>query len=177
MAEPDDKQYEYRQFLVAALERSQTEYDKAVISLSSGALGISFAFIKDFIKDQPQSTEYLYAAWIMWALSICIVLISYYSSSLSSDTLIRKIDETISKVEIYSNDTTPDKPKRWTSIKIRITKILNLLSGVFFILGIASLIFFINKNLQAGIYGKETHKINPTQIKTDTIQTKTQTNK
>jgi len=41
---------EYRTHLVAAEQKAQEDYDKTVISLSGGALGISFAFIVDCIS-------------------------------------------------------------------------------------------------------------------------------
>jgi len=38
---------EYRKHLVAAEQQVQADFDKTVLSLSGGALGISFAFVKN----------------------------------------------------------------------------------------------------------------------------------
>ena len=42
----------YRDFLIAAEQKSQEDYDKTVIALSGGALGISFAFATDIVGGQ-----------------------------------------------------------------------------------------------------------------------------
>jgi hypothetical protein len=66
-----DKQLQaYRNTLVEAECKAQENFDKTVISLSGGALGISFAFVKDIIFGKPADTGYLLASWVVWGLSV-----------------------------------------------------------------------------------------------------------
>ena len=44
---------QYRTALSALEQKSQAEYDRLVVLLSGGALGISFAFVEGFIGDDP----------------------------------------------------------------------------------------------------------------------------
>ena len=60
----------YRNVLIALETKSQTEYDRLVVALSGGALGISFAFVERFVGDDPPLALWtLMAAWVAW---VCI---------------------------------------------------------------------------------------------------------
>ncbi len=77
----DDAMFEYRNHLVLAGQKAQEDYDKAVMTLSGGALGISFAFLKDIVGPGDLLNEtLLFFAWISWGLSVTAVLFSYYFS-------------------------------------------------------------------------------------------------
>ena len=43
---------EYRKDLIALEQRAQEAYDTTLLTLSGGALGVSFAFVKDFLGTQ-----------------------------------------------------------------------------------------------------------------------------
>ena len=63
----DESLKEYRSHLILAEQKAQEDYDKTVVFLSGGALGISFAFVKDFIGTGPMvSQNWLIWAWICW---------------------------------------------------------------------------------------------------------------
>ena len=71
----------YRQALETLKQNSQESYDKTVLSLSAGALGVSFAFVTDIVGDWPaQRPGYLFAAWLFWGVSVTSVLFSFLSS-------------------------------------------------------------------------------------------------
>ena len=71
----------YRTLLVDAEQKAQDDFDKTVLTLSGGALGISFAFVKDFIGDDPiVNAHYLLASWVMWGVSMVSILSSFYFS-------------------------------------------------------------------------------------------------
>ena len=75
---------EYRAQLVEAEVKAQTAFDRTVLTLSGGALGLSFAFVRDFIgSGAPERTEYLVAAWVGWVVSLSMVLASHYFSTLA----------------------------------------------------------------------------------------------
>ena len=62
---------EYLNQLAECEAKAIDEYDKAIMTLSAAAIGISFAFIKDVVK--VETTVYrgwLIGAWSAWAASI-----------------------------------------------------------------------------------------------------------
>ena len=96
-AEPEDKEgaddlSEYRKHLQTAEQKSQEDFDKTVLSLSGGALGISFVFLKDVIGPNPVvNPGMLFAAWVAWGSSTFCVLASYYASHLALRRAIRHL--------------------------------------------------------------------------------------
>lgn len=88
------KRGEYRQWLVAAEQKSQEEFDKTVLALSGGGLGLTFAFLENVIGDRPVvCTSALMAAWMAWGLSVISVLSSYYFSHLALRKAIGQVDD------------------------------------------------------------------------------------
>src|SRR5262245_17256947 len=91
---------EYRRHLVSAEQKTQDDYDKTVLTLSGGALGISFAFVDKFIRQGPTiRPDLLVAAWTAWVASVGLVLVSFYVSGLALRKAINQTDER----EIYSS--------------------------------------------------------------------------
>lgn len=89
---PSDALSAYRQSLVAAEQAMQGEYDKGVLTLSGGALGISLVFLKDVVGEHPlKNPGFLLAAWTAWGLSIAFVLCSYFTST---KALRRAVEDT-----------------------------------------------------------------------------------
>jgi hypothetical protein len=85
---------EYRQWLVAAEQKAQEDFDKTVLTLSGGALGISFAFVKDIIGDKPiEHSSWLVIAWVAWALSTTAMLGSFFVSRLALRKAILQCDD------------------------------------------------------------------------------------
>ena len=97
MSEPTNPA-DYRDVLTALETKSQTEYDRLVVALSGGALGISFAFVERFVGDDPPLALWaLMAAWVAWVCSLALVLgitlFQYASSAKSGDSGRRKEDQ------------------------------------------------------------------------------------
>lgn len=131
----DDYLDEYRKTLIAAEQKAQEDFDKTVIALSGGALGISFAFVKDIVGPQPWEQSWaLLVAWTAWATSVACVLASYYFSQQSLRRAIHQVDTE----EIY--DQVPG------GLYSKITNILNALGGILFLVGVICVIFFAAKN-------------------------------
>lgn len=127
---------EYRQWLVAAEQKSQDEFDKAVLSLSGGALGISFAFLKDIVGTQPLiQPAFLLVAWTTWGLSILAVLASYYLSHLALRRTIAQVDDQ----SIYRT-----KPGGMFAL---FTAILNAAGAMLFVVGVCCITYFAGVNL------------------------------
>lgn len=138
--EPDDGSFyeqltAYRQALITAGQAMQSEYDKAVMTLSGGALGISFAFLKDIVGTKGLTDfSTLLAAWILWGSSITFILASFFTSTQAlrravTDTDMHTIYMTLAK-------------SGWTTA----TKILNGLGGICFFFGLFALVIFVAHN-------------------------------
>jgi hypothetical protein len=129
----------YRNHLVAAEQKAQEDFDKTVVSLSGGALAISFAFIKDMIGSGPlDKALFLLVSWMLWGGSITAVLLSYFCSHLALRRAIIQVD----KNKIYN-----ERPGGFYDI---ITAILNFGGGLLFLLGVISIVYFVGHNLPEG---------------------------
>lgn len=138
----DKSLQEYRTHLVNAEQKAQEDYDKTVITLSGGALGISFAFIKDIIGNNPITfKEILVMGWVCWGLSITLVLISYFLSHLALRKAINQFDTAVKNSnigEIYS--------QRVGGSYSLITAILNIFGGLLFLAGVILITIFVWHN-------------------------------
>lgn len=128
-----DEQQSYRDLLQELSVKSQEQYDKTVITLSTGALGLSFAFIKDIVNIKiANNLNFLTGSWICFTLSVLSVLLSFLASKYALDKAIIAEDNneeiTTNKVDL-------------------ITTILNWLSAIFFIVGLVFMIVFVDLNL------------------------------
>lgn len=126
---------EYRKILVAAEQKSQEDFDKTVLALSGGALGISFTFLKDVIGSSPITRpELLFGAWVAWAVSTFAVLASYYLSHLALRRAISQVD----KGKIYK--------QRPGGVLSLCTAGLNAAGAILFLVGVLSLTVFARSN-------------------------------
>ena len=131
-----DRLADYRKWIVAAEQKSQEDFDKTVLSLSGGALGISFTFLKDVIGSQPIALSgFLLAAWLTWAFSTFSVLTSYYLSHLALRRAISQVDDgTIFK-----------QPPG--GVFAHLTAVLNATGAVLFLVGVCCITVFAGANL------------------------------
>ena len=122
----------YRDLLQGLSIKSQEQYDKTLLTLSTGALGLSFAFIIDIVNiSSATNINYLTGSWICLTLSILCILISFLSAKHALDKAIEAEDSG----EVYES-----------SID-RLTSILNWMSAAFFVNGLIFLTVFIKLNL------------------------------
>ena len=146
---PDD----YRQWLIASAQKAQDSFDKAVLSLSGGALGVSFVFVKDFIGTGAiHSPKLLLAAWLCWGFSSLAILGSFYTSNLALGKAIEQCDDGT----VYSQ--TPN------NTYAHITKSLNAAGALLFCLGVCLMAAFIYVNLATREYqndNQETYHTTP----------------
>lgn len=126
----------YREHLIGARQKAQEDYDKAVLSLSGGALGISFIFVKDFIGQNPiVSPHLLMYAWISWGVSSLAILVSFYMSHLSLDTAIQQIDK-------------GEYRYRPGGVAVFFTNLFNAAGGVLFCTGVGLIASFAYFNMR-----------------------------
>lgn len=126
----------YRQELVSLEQRAQSEFDRTVMALSGGALGISFAFLDKVLRDRvPQKPKALVFAWILWTLSLTLVLASHYFSALAMRKAIQQVDAGRMGLE------TPGGFYDW------LIKWANALGGIAFVAGVIAMACFVYAKL------------------------------
>ena len=136
MTEFSERLDEYRKMLLDYEQRMQTTYDKAVMTLSGGALGISLTFIRDIAdKASIKSEGWLLAAWVLWGLSVSMILASFFTSSLAFRKAVRQTDEKAIYIEHAGG--------RFNQI----TMWLNPVAGGCFFLGVIAIVIFVGGNI------------------------------
>jgi len=145
----DDLEYhvylDERKALIDAERESARLFDKAILTLTSGAFGLSLAFIRQIVPSIRCGTKlFLIFGWTGFSLSLLSTLISF----LISQFACRKQRE-ILELE-YSRDQKQNSQEDKQNIKnkwARCTNRLNISSLVFFILGLIFLAVFVIINL------------------------------
>lgn len=127
---------EYRGLLIQTEQDSQADFDKGVLALSGGALGLSFAFTKDIVgTTHIIHAVYLLASWIAWAISSTSVLVSFLTSQLAMRKAIRQLDR-----GVLGNQ----HPGGWLD---SVTAALNVTGLVLFLFGLALMVVFLKYNI------------------------------
>lgn len=136
MSESSSNKTGYRDWLVQAGFKVSEAYDKAVMTLSGGALGISMTFIHD-LAPTPVAGTFLWLglAWISFGTSIASILVSKLTSQWALDRALEQFD---------SGEIKGQRPGQGYSV---LTSVLNVLAGVAFLLGVFALAWFAISNL------------------------------
>jgi hypothetical protein len=125
----EQKQFDMREKYYESLLNQHYDthktYDKIVLTLSGGALSFSLLF-----KEKVGLTSFPTFSWYCWMLSLLILLISMYLSTL----LYRKALE-----DFYNEEKSKKEEKK--NCGMIIISILNASGGILFILGLG--FFFI----------------------------------
>jgi hypothetical protein len=129
--EPEPVTTDYRATLVAAHQKSSEAYDKAVMTLAGGALGISVTFVHD-IAPNPKHTGWLSWSWVFFAISLALIFVSFLASQYAIGRRIKEWDD--------------KKVFPWNLWGMA-TRFLNLLSGAAFIAGVICLVRFAALNI------------------------------
>ena len=134
----------------ADLQSSSDEYDKAVLALSGGGLGLSLAFIKDVVPlSHAISLAVLLCSWICFAVAMLLVVISYQLSRLAQTLHLEHLQRyyLAGKKEFPSN-----KFNSWLSW-------CNAGSGFFLILAVILTIAFAWQNISARNFVADDKKV------------------
>jgi cytochrome b subunit of formate dehydrogenase len=137
---PLDKYLEHRQSLQQTLHDQARSLDKGILTLSSGALGLSIAFI-DKIAPHPVcwTKGVLAASWVLFAFAVLSTLFSFLTSQASHRRLIEEWDFT------WSNQKEPEgHAKDYADV---LTRCLNVASVLLFFAGVFALVIFAIGNL------------------------------
>jgi hypothetical protein len=136
MADFEKQIFDYRKTLQALEQKMQSEYDKAIMALSGGALGVSMTFLKDVVLDHGvHGGNFLLWSWICWGTSVTCTLFSFYTSAQALRRAVRQTDERAIYLEIAGG--------KFNCV----TKILNFCAGGLFMLGVILIVLFASCNL------------------------------
>ena len=122
-------------------QRSNSEiYDRAILTLSISALGISLAFIKNIVPlDEAHCIGLLITSWYLFVLAIVITLLSFWASQKGIERqldyahkyYVERKDEYLTRNNFYA----------------KVTEYLNNFSGILFIGAIFLTTLFVTINV------------------------------
>jgi len=116
------------------------KFDNAILTLSTGALSISLAFIKDIVPlKEAQGLWLLKTSWWLFGFSIISTLASFVASQLGISRQLKYAEE------YYLNKKDEYLKKR--NCPAILTNFLNYSSGILFVAAIIVTIFFVSSNL------------------------------
>jgi hypothetical protein len=127
----------YRDFLVAADQKASEAYDKTVMTLSGGALGLSVTFLKDIVGQSKRvSIQRLEWSWMCLSLSLLLILASMLFSQWALRRAIKQVD-----------DGALGNVRAGGGFSI-LTGVLNVISGLSCVAGIVLLAWFSLANIK-----------------------------
>ena len=131
---------EERKLLIDAEREGSRSFDKAILTLAAGALGLSITFV-DKIAPLPQAATLwlLVTSWISFGFSIIITL----SSFITSQWACVRQREILDTQWLNSTQGQKSIKNRWT----RVTNALNVVSILSFVAGVIFLCLFAFVNL------------------------------
>ena len=132
---------DFRELYQQAINKSEDDFEKNIIYLSSGALGLTLIFIEKIVS--PYNSVYLFFLILGWSL-LTITLAVNLASHLISKKFIQKsqidfddyINEALDYEKLDKNITSRNKKIDW----------INWISLALFILGILSIVLFTSLN-------------------------------
>jgi len=144
--EDERKEYlEERRLLIEAESQSVQSFDKAMLTLSAGALALSITFIRE-LAPEPKNLCCLYLTWA----SFCLSLLSTLASFLTSQSSMRRQRDILdaSQEERDSKDDGVNIGGSQRNVWIPITKWLNCFAIMFFVVGVFCLAAFAAANIR-----------------------------
>ena len=141
MNDDDTENYlKERKLLIDAQQQSCQQFDKAILTLSSGGLGVSIIFLRDILPlEQITNYYFLIGSWILFTISILSTLISFLTSQYAYSKQLSLINAYF----LNKDSNAPDKKNRFSQI----TGKLNISAAVFFILAVICTIMFVSINI------------------------------
>jgi hypothetical protein len=138
MAKNESPAEEYLAELYDIYAAVQDSYDKTIITLASGSLAVSIAFIKDVLGCRTIELPWLLKiAWIVWGISFTLVLISLMTSQKAIRNAIGKVNLALAgKTNIHANQPIGGAAEGWTLG-------LNLTGGILYMVGLAFFLAFV----------------------------------
>lgn len=128
-----------RDLLTRQLSNSE-RFDGAILTLSTTALGVSLAFIKDIVPlHSAKCVDSLVASWWLFGAAVVSTLLSFVASQHGVKVQLGHAHK------YYMEQRDEYLEKR--NIPALVTEYLNYLSGILFIAALATTITFVTLNL------------------------------
>lgn len=147
-----DIYFDERRALTNAINNTDQQFDKAILTLSAGALALSLTFVEKISPTPfPYTKWLLILSWCIFTISMVTTLISFITSKLACERQIEIIED------IYKNKPDIDINNKYTLI----TKYLNYASLTLFMIGVILLVLFSSINIEhkETIMGKDKKQI------------------
>lgn len=129
-----DEQAE-RQWLLKADHEASRDFDKAIMTLAAGALGVSIAFVHN-VAPNPIHVAWLAWAWMLFAGSLVLILASF----LTSQHALRREMQTLA-----GQGEQDQRPGGWLGTS---TVLLNWGAAGALVAGVVALVVFALLNLR-----------------------------
>jgi hypothetical protein len=132
---PEAEKIAYRSTLLRLQQEMQSEYDKAVLTLSGSAFAGSFLYVKEVLgSGAPMKALTLQLAWLFWGLSMLAVLASYWFSAKAMEKAVEQVDAD----KIFEGHA--------GGFFDKFTRAMNAVSGISFILGLVFFVIYVSSN-------------------------------
>jgi len=132
---------ETRKDLLTRQLSNSERLDGAILTLSTAALGLSLAFIKNVVSfEKAELTGWLIASWWLFGCAIVLTLLSFIASQLGIKTQLTYAEE------YYLKNNDEYLTKR--NIPARATDYLNYTSAFLFVSALVATIIFVSENLR-----------------------------
>lgn len=130
----------YRDWLVKCRHEAAQEYDKAVMALSGGGLGISLGFLHGNAEKHLELVWCLITSWVFFGLSLFSTLVSFRISYRAHHRAIEQVDNQVD-VDCLRRE---GAGGRYTTA----TEVLNWASLVTLLVGVIFVAVFVGRNVQ-----------------------------
>lgn len=131
---------EQRRWLRGAFQKNSSEKDTTVVALAGGALALSIAFLSN-LRPKPEWIWVLVLAWIMFGLSVSLVLASYVTNA-------RQIKRAVDRIDDWKKQPIGVPPDGDYMIgRFRVNDVLDTGAVVFLISGLAFVVVFAARNV------------------------------
>jgi len=122
------------------IKASSDEFDKNLLTFSSGALGLSLAFIKDIVKlESAVALPWLYCSWAFLSACIILTIFSYRFSIWAQE---KRFDDLV-KYFLEDDKTAFNRKTVWS----RALEVCANVGAIFLLAGVITTVVFVSKNV------------------------------
>jgi hypothetical protein len=122
-----------RERLIASHQTASDSFDRALMTLAGGSLGLSIAFVKD-IAPHPVAVWAIQTSWVCMGVALALILLSFAASA----EVHRRVIAGLEARRPYEQE------PRW--VRWGVTW-LNVVAAASFVAGAAFLIYFASVNV------------------------------
>jgi hypothetical protein len=131
---------EHRKQAWEDIQSSTDSFDQALLTMSSGVLGLSLAFIKDIVQlNKAVWLYFLYTSWVSFVLCVVVTVISFRISVAAQNKNL----EYLAKYYLERREEFFNKQSRYSKALTWLT----WCAGALFIVGLGATVIFCIKNV------------------------------